>query len=181
MASVAVPSSLDEVDEHSYSQKRDRALVPGVLLNINSYLSPQDSAKLKSVCKEWTQIVPRKLVLAVKDWHGKGLYRDVDRVFISETVNLGKEGLESIYIKCKWKDQGWGNKKGRIVVKLFRPEHDGNLYLVAQCKPFGIAEHQWQIKEIVLTSTHLLENGVISKSQNGDVVQFWRYSSSFNV
>ena len=64
--------NVDESNGIVCSQKRDKALVPGILLKINSYLSPQDSAMLKGVCKEWNITVPRKLVLAVKNWHRHG-------------------------------------------------------------------------------------------------------------
>ena len=62
---------------------RNKALVPGIVLNINSLLPVRDSCSVKSTCKEWHHLMPRKVVMFAKAWRGSGDYADKDKLFIS--------------------------------------------------------------------------------------------------
>ena len=171
--------------ERSYALKRDGALVPDVLLLTNSFLTPQSSMSLRSVCKEWLSLIPRKVSLSVQSWEGQGTPRDVlvgtEGHLFPQTIQIEEEMLDSIDIKLKWKDQGWGGRKGLIVLKLLRADGDGNVSEIAQCIPFGLAEHDWTFHEIILTKSHEIiytaheKAGNITKAQNGDIIQFHRH------
>lgn len=152
------------------------ALVDGVILNINSYLSVKDSASMKSVCKQWYKVIPKQIVLFVNNWQkkvgGNLNPRDDQHKIFKQSLNLGTAQLQSIYVKCKWKDQGWGNRKSKIFIKLLRSNDNGDDLEVAQCDVFGLAEHDWKKQEITLNITNNKGNGVISKAQNNDKINF---------
>ena len=43
-----------------------------------------------------------------------------------------------VEVRCNWKDQGWGNKKGRVHLRAYRGEE----LVLNECL-FGICGHEW--------------------------------------
>lgn len=72
---------------------------------------------------------------------------DVRQLHMTRTV---PDGFDHLAIHCRWKDQGFGNQKGRLIVVVKRGteticEHD--------C--FGPASHAWETKSKTLSSSEL--------------------------
>jgi len=81
-----------------------------------------------------------------------------------------------------WKDQGYGNKKGEIFMKLMRPEagwspptpsslEDEQIIEIAVRRQlFGIAEHHWRREHTVIS-----DHPVVSRARPGGFYRFMRY------
>lgn len=58
--------------------------------------------------------------------------------------------LRSARVSCRWKDQGWGNRKGQFVLQLKR----GGEVVAEVGEIPGIAPHTWAIVNRSLYSDH---------------------------
>lgn len=57
---------------------------------------------------------------------------------------------KSAAIKCTWKDQGWGNQKGKLYLKLIAPDcSEKASFTVTQ----GVSPHDWEDIKVVLGAT----------------------------
>eukprot|EP00823_Brevimastigomonas_motovehiculus_P002791 TRINITY_DN1661_c0_g1_i1.p1 TRINITY_DN1661_c0_g1~~TRINITY_DN1661_c0_g1_i1.p1 ORF type:complete len:405 (+),score=33.27 TRINITY_DN1661_c0_g1_i1:25-1239(+) len=85
-----------------------------------------------------------------------------DTLYISSDPLPGP--LSKIVMSMKWKDQGWGNQKGQVWVKLVR-----GTQFICESRPFGIASHEWDEQTKVLIKS----DPVVSQSKKGDHLEFW--------
>lgn len=69
-------------------------------------------------------------------------------------------GFEYVEMDCSWKDQGWGNRKGRLFMVVKRGTET-----ICERDGFGIAPHSWETAAKTFTSIEL-ENPVA-----GDILQ----------
>lgn len=72
-----------------------------------------------------------------------------------------KSGILSAGFGVSWKDQGWGNRKGKVLVSTSGTTTRVNL--------FGIADHSWTRRKV----TCIDASNLLSKSSKGDEVQFF--------
>lgn len=78
-----------------------------------------------------------------------------------------------MHLSIRWKDQGWGNLKGEIFVRLMRKmkETPENLEQIAEKRRvFGIAGHRWCDAKAKLSENE----AVVSHAQAGDFYRFMR-------
>ena len=80
--------------------------------------------------------------------------------------------VKRLSVLIEWKDQGWGNRKGEIFVKLMRPS-DSNPHSAVEVamkhQLLGIAEHEMKSATSMLT-----EDPILQKSVPGDFYRFMR-------
>ncbi|EOD36142.1 hypothetical protein EMIHUDRAFT_455141 [Emiliania huxleyi CCMP1516] len=70
-----------------------------------------------------------------------------------------------------WKDQGWGNRKGTIVVRLMRRRRLPVEAVVAEdTSLFGVAPHAWEDGLVELDAAH----PIVSQAEAGDTLSFLR-------
>jgi len=82
-------------------------------------------------------------------------------------VPVEEKGLLFIKMKFEWRDQGWGNRKGLIWLRLLRdgePIADNR----AECGP--VAEHGWKEREIIVDN-----HAVTKEAMRGDVLRVMVY------
>ena len=149
-----------------------------VLLRISEFLAPEDSARLSQTCHRLYELLPRFFVMRGEDFSVRGpSYEQSVRhgappelYFDGPTL---RTGVKNMHLSTRWKDQGWGNLKGEIFVRLMRQVHETpeNFEQIAEKrKVFGIARHRWSD-----TRAKLGENeAVVSKAQAGDFYRFMR-------
>merc|ERR1719242_477088 len=135
-------------DDDILKDLRDRALIPGVILKVNNYLDFKDSlVSMNRVCKEWNQIIPQIPKIVISDWErnvGNTLYPlDATETVLDDAI-IVRDDTVQIFIKCRWKDQGWGNKKSRLYLKLNQFDANGDAEEVYSEDVFGLAEHRFE-------------------------------------
>ena len=144
-----------------------------VLLHIAKFLCPEEIARLSQTCHRLQSIMPRFLIIRGEDFRIQGpsfghwapeLYFDGP---------LLSKAVRKLTMSLLWKDQGWGNRKGEIFMKLMRPSSssaNNDFEAVAEKrKIFGIAEHE-EKKDRVELSLH----PVVKLAQPGDFYRFMR-------
>ena len=149
-----------------------------VLLRISEFLAPEDSARLSQTCRRLYELLPRFLVMRGEDFSVRGpSYEQSVRhgappelYFDGPTL---RTGVKNIHLSTRWKDQGWGNLKGEIFVRLMRKiqETPENFEQIAEKrKVFGIARHRWSDAKAKLGENE----AVVSNAQAGDFYRFMR-------
>ena len=103
---------------------RDLSAFPElVLLRIADYLTEEDVTRLRQTCRRLHGLLPAFLVMAGPDFKGvpgSGTgWGDVEPYFDGPSLYAGVRRL--IVSVASWRDQGWGNKKGELFVRLMRP------------------------------------------------------------
>lgn len=94
--------------------------LPSVLkARIASYLEASDAFTLSNTCKTLhydlgLSILPPYELLFSQVWIGDTTAGDVP--LRSERIPIFASHPHSIYMSCRWKDQGWGDKKGQLFV-----------------------------------------------------------------
>lgn len=139
------------------------------LLKIAEYLLPEDVARLSMVCRRFYDILPRFLRIRGPDFEQDGPRGGhlVPELYFDGPVL--KSTVKSLKSSVHWRDQGWGNRKGRIFVILIRPDLMEKKEVAKNNNLFGIAEHNWK------TSTRLLiDDPVVKLAQPGDYYCFMR-------
>lgn len=71
-----------------------------------------------------------------------------DRILVTDP--LVDSTASSISVKFDWKDQGWGNRKGKVRIILLS---DDKTTRIAQ-KEIRVAPHEWETKEDTIDSNH---------------------------
>ena len=140
-----------------------------VLLKIAEYLSPEICARLSMTCKRFHKILPKYVCFRGDDFKISGPF---DGHWAPESYFDGPKlrgKVKSFRASVKWKDQGWGNRKGRLMVKLVRLD-SGKKKVIAENKNlFGIADHEW-----AESSCLFLNDPVVKLAKRGDFYSFER-------
>jgi len=88
-----------------------------IAINIGSYLSQNDILAFSLTSKSTPKLrwVTQPGILASSHWHGTYGYNPP---ILWQQLPLGTapHKVHSTILKCRWRDQGWGNKKGMISV-----------------------------------------------------------------
>lgn len=94
-----------------------------VLLRVADFLVAEDTARLSMTCRRLRDLLPRFLVIRGKDFSAGGSgtgWGDVEPYFDGPRLPAGVKRLTMSV--AGWKDQGWGNRKGELFVRLMRPD-----------------------------------------------------------
>lgn len=144
-----------------------------ILSRLSDFLGPEDTARLAQTCRRLHSLLPRYLVMRGADFRIRGpggghwapeLY--FDGPSLTSTV-------KKLTMSVTWVDQGWGNRKGELFVKLVRPKRrsrrGGETVLAEKRGLFGIAKHKEET-----ASAEVVEDAVVSMAQPGDFYRFMR-------
>ena len=83
--------------------------------------------------------------------------------FLSPVMN---QRVRSIKMSFRWKDQGYGNRKGMLWIELLR----GSEIIASSYDDFqALAPHKEETREVVIK-----DHPVVDKIRKGDVLQFMR-------
>ncbi len=138
------------------------------LLKIAEYLSPAECVRLSLTCKRFHKVLPQYVRFVGKDFKisgPSGGHWTPESYFDGPDLT-GK--VKSFRASVEWKDQGWGNRKGRLMVKLIRRD-SGEKVIVENNNIFGIADHEW-----TKSSCKLVDNPVVRLAEPGDFYRFER-------
>ena len=143
------------------------------LRHIARFLDPEDIVRLGRTCKRMYSVMPR-VVLFNEEWRGEHflIHSPVvccpELYFDAPTLN---NTIKKLSLSVIWNDQGWGNRKGELFLKLMRPVSNGEPMEVAEHRRlFGIAEH-FETKPSVVIANH----PVVTQARPGDFYRFMRY------
>jgi hypothetical protein len=68
------------------------------------------------------------------------------------------DGFEELSVFCRWKDQGFGNQKGRLFVKVERricDDQSCRTDVICDQDCFGLAPHEWEMRRIQFSAKEL--------------------------
>jgi hypothetical protein len=141
--------------------------LPGELLEeLSRFLSVEDCSRLSRTCRHLYEVLPRFVLIRGKDFRKRGPH---DGHFWPERYFQGPvftAKIKKVSLSIKWKDQGWGNRKGEIFIKLMRKSG-----MVAEKRAvFGIAEHEWTTPSATLGA----DEPIVRDAQPGDFYEFMR-------
>ena len=142
-----------------------------VLLKIAEYLSPYECVRLSLTCKRFYGILPKYEYFKGEDFDirgPRGGHWAPERYFDGPNLT-GK--VKSFRADVRWKDQGWGNRKGRFMVKLMRPVAGQKTpqVIAENNNLFGIAEHKW-----TAAKCKLVNDPVVRLAEPNDFYSFER-------
>ena len=95
--------------------------LPVITREIASYLNTNDAYHLAQSCKviqsdlSLTTLLPIK-ICEDRCWQGQYHDGDIPRCGPKIPLIYGARRTHSVEIQCKWKDQGWGNRKGQLFI-----------------------------------------------------------------
>ena len=139
-----------------------------VLLRIADFLTPEDTTKLSMTCRRLKELLPTFLVMRGPDISSRG--RGTGMGTLETYFNGPKlhKSVKHLTVSVEsWKDQGWGNRKGELFVRLMRAED----VIVAERRDFfGLAEHVKTSAKLVMTRA----DEAVEKAQPGDWYQFMK-------
>ena len=156
-----------------------------VLLHMADYLSPEDTVRLARTCRRFYSILPSFLVMKGEDFHAVGpSYQESVRNGAPPELYFDGPPLTSTVKKLNmsivWKDQGWGNLKGEIFVRLMRPSKEAKSRLpwskkrdpevvAEKRRVFGIAKHREED-----ANTEITNDSILKLAEPGDFYRFMR-------
>ena len=92
-----------------------------VLLRLAEFLKEEDTVRLGMTCRRLRHLLPKFLVMRGNDFSvgGSGTgWGDVEPYFDGHRLPAGVKRL-TVSV-AGWNDQGWGNRKGELFVRLMR-------------------------------------------------------------
>lgn len=156
------------------------------LVHITRFLEPEDIVRLGRTSRRMHSLMPR-VIPTTQKWKGENFHVNAPVVCPHELYFDGpvlSSSIKKLTISLLWRDQGWGNKKGEIYVKLMRPgarrlaspnatsgSSEGEETEIAKRRQlFGIAEHYWKHDRTVIC-----DHPVVTKARPGDFYTFMRF------
>ena len=148
-----------------------------VLSRLADYLSPEETARLSLTCRHLHDVLPRFTVIRGKDFtiYGpRGGHWAPELYFDGPPLT---STVRKLTLSLKWEDQGWGNRKGEIFMKLMRlasgdsaSRQSSDAQEVAEKRRlFGIAKHQEEEAK-----TEITDDPVVALARPGDFYRFMR-------
>lgn len=155
-----------------------------VLSRLLNYLSPEDTVRLARTCRRLYSLLPRYMVFYGPNFNIDGPRRGhwAPELYFDGPQFAGV--VKKVQMSLTWKDQGWGNRKGEIFVKLMQPpararrfgrraknsDRDGGGEIVAEKRElFGIAKHSQETAK-----AELVDDPVVKSAQKGNFYRFMR-------
>ena len=138
-----------------------------VLRKILEFLPPIDIISLSQTCKKLRQSLPFYFIITGQDFKKRGPHWGhfcPEKWFDGPKLN---KYVEDINISMKWKDQGGGNRKGKVWLQIIR-----NNEMILETKPelCGLAKHDWEEVNIHLTR----EDNIVKEYKPGDQFRIMR-------
>ena len=148
--------------------------LPGLVLShLADYLSPEETARLSMTCRRLHDVLPRFMVIRGDNFK---IYGPSGGHWAPELYFDGPplpSTVQKLTLSLKWKDQGWGNRKGEIFMKLMRPGADGRgsdaQEVAEKYRIFGIAKHEEEEAK-----TEITDDPVVALAKRGDFYRFMR-------
>lgn len=143
------------------------------LRHIAAFLNPEDIVNLGRTCKRMHSVMPQ-VVLYDEEWRGEDFEIDgprgghfwpdlyFDGPALSSTV-------KKLSLSVIWNDQGWGNRKGELFLKLIRRDGSGENIVAEHRRLFGIAEHMETRASVVIEN-----HPAVKQARPGDFYRFMR-------
>ena len=145
----------------------DFGSLPDRILNgIAEYVSLQDLMSLSQTSRALVHLQPAYQYIRKKDFHVKGPDKGSYQPETFFDVPISARGLLSVQMRFRWKDQGYGNRKGHLWLELLR---DGVVIADNLEEHGGLAPHEWEDRD-VLVSNH----DVVRRYQPGDILRVVR-------
>jgi hypothetical protein len=129
-----------------------------------TYLSVEDTIYLTQCSRSLHHFLPRFSTFTMGKFSASGEYNDVERLLLPLKTKLPLP-LHSVHVSVKWKDQGWGNQKGTLLLHLTTSERVWSETLISP------APQHWSVQN----ATKSLESPLIRNSVKGDRLELWRY------
>lgn len=138
-----------------------------VLQKTVEFLPPIDVVRLSQTCKKLRQSLPFYFIITAQGFKKSGPHGGnfcPEKWFDGPKLN---KLIEHVNISMKWKDQGWGLRKGKIQLRIIRHSE-----IVLETEPglCGLAKHDWE--EVIIHLTE--EDDVVKKFKPGDHFQIMR-------
>lgn len=142
------------------------------LRRISAFLNPEDIVNLGRTCKRMHSVMPQ-VVLNDEEWRGEDfeIYGPRGR-FCPELYFDGpalSSTVKKLSLSVSWNDQGWGNRKGELFLKLIRRDGSGENIVAEHRRLFGIAEHMETRASVVIEN-----HPVVKQARPGDFYRFMR-------
>ena len=145
-----------------------------VLLKVADFLTEEETARLGMTCRRLHALLPKFLVMRGKDFSARGSgtgWGNVELYFDGPRLLAGVRRL-AVRV-AGWKDQGWGNRKGELFVRLMRPAvaQKQREEIVAERRDFfGLAEHEETSARLEINR----RESVVASARPGDWYRFMR-------
>ena len=138
-----------------------------VILHIVKYLQPDDVARWAQSSRYFQELLPRYVAMIGEPFHihGPAIYNG-EGTEIYFKGPLLEQKVRSLVMSVVWVDQGWGNKKGDIHVRLMR----GDTEISVMYRTFGICDHSVKSAE-----KELKDHPLVTEAMPGDYYQFSRH------
>ena len=136
-----------------------------VLVRIGSFLIPEDNQSLGLTCKRLYSVLPRYLVLKGKDFeiNGPSWGHFTPEPYFNGPALTGR--VKKLFISLIWRDQGWGNRKGDVIVSLMRGEE----IIAEKYNILGVAPHKEEYAD-----TDISDDPIVTQTSQGDYYKFTR-------
>ena len=124
---------------------------------------------LSHTCSRFYTMLPKYSVLRGKDFTIKGPnggHWAPEKYFDTRPFT---SAVKKLSLSLTWMDQGWGNRKGEIFLKLMRPGRFRTEEVAEMRKLAGIAQHEEETFETEVTA-----EPVIALARAGDYYRFMR-------
>jgi hypothetical protein len=112
------------------------------------FSSLEDLYNLRSVSRQLSLYLPtiHQSVCSPDDYHEYAQLVDTPRLHVDTCQVLSGYSLERIRVVCHWTDQGWGNAKGRMSIRI------GNSICVStpHCAPRPMGRLNWELNRMDL-------------------------------
>ena len=151
----------------SFEKMNLAAMPPLVLLRIADFLSPEDTTRLACTCTRLYSLLPKYLVMSGEAFiiYGPSGGHWAPEEYFKGPALSRRVGKFTAQV-TSWKDQGWGNRKGELFVKLMRKKK----VLAEKRELFGIAEHHGTDADVEVGK----EDPVVALAKLGDHYLFMR-------
>ena len=170
LGKVSGLGELPEVIQETSSARNDddvfdiSSLPELVTLHIVKYLQPDDVARWAQSSRYFQELLPRYVAMIGEPFHIYGPYRGEGTEIYFKGPIL-EQKVRRLVMSVVWVDQGWGNKKGDIHVRLMR----GDTEISVMYRTFGICDHSETSRE-----KELISHSLVTEAMPGDYYQFSR-------
>ena len=145
----------------------DLATLPELALDgIVEYLPFEDLMNFSQTSRSFAQFQPKFQEFTQSDFSIRGPSSGhwcPEKFF---DVPIRAPGIKSVKVWFKWKDQGFGNRKGRLWLEL----HREGILIADGCEDHGgLAAHSWEDRVF-----EVINHDVVKKCVKGDVLRVMR-------